>query len=371
MDLMLSKLNMRSTRKVFGCMVAAFMLTAQSFAMAQTEPISAVVYQEDGALSDVVGVPLYQWSAPQATPKGIVLAIHGVAMHGRSYDYLGKTLAQEGFLVYALDLRGYGRCLDDRKQCKTRDCKHKIDYEKSYKDVARLARVLRERYPSLPVFGVGESLGGAMAIRLAARNPELVDGLVLSSPAIKRHSMIDPYMIINAGLFISNPRASLDLMPFVRRYSSDDPRVIEEKENDPLLRRKMTACELLKSTKAIRETISFVPNIPKDTPVLVIQGGGDRILHADAVMTLLSKLHSQDQTVKWFSERGHILLETDYVKPDTMDTVVAWLNTHVQSPAVQSKCNHTQDYVATHIESADPIQRAAFRVRLDSDEVQN
>lgn len=370
MHLTLSKPNMRSIRKVFGCMFAALAISAQSLALAQSEAIesvSVVAYQQDGVLSEQLNMPIYQWSAPNTAPKGIVLAVHGLAMHGKSYDHLGKTLASEGYLVFATDLRGYGRCVDEQPGCTARDCKHRVDYDKSTEDVTRLARTVRELYPSLPIFGLGESLGGAMVIRIAAKNPELIDGLILSAPAVKRHALIDPYLIVNAGMFLTNPRAQLDLMPFVRRYCSDDQRVIEEKERDPLLRRHLSAYELYKATTAIRQTIGYVPKITSDTPVLVIQGGADRVLRADAVITLLSKLRSQDQTVKWFSERGHILLETEYVKPDTMDAVVTWLNTHVKSPEIQSKCNRTQDYVATHINTnnIDGIQHATFRVQVD------
>jgi alpha-beta hydrolase superfamily lysophospholipase len=311
-----------------------------------------------------------------------VLAVHGLAMHGKSYDHLGRTLALQGFLVYAIDLQGYGRSMDksnpeialtrkakSKVKCKERDCRHHVDYDKSFDDLVKLARTVREINPTMPVFGLGESLGGAMVIRLAARNPELCDGLVLSAPAVKRHALIDPYIIVNAGLFMANPRAQLDLMPFVRKYSSDDARVVEEKENDPLLRRHLSAYELLKSTQAIRKTIRYVPNIPSDTPVLVIQGGHDRVLRADAVMTLLSKLRSQDQTVKWFSQRGHILLETEYVRPDTMDAVVSWLNQHVQSQEIQSKCNRNQDYVAVDVDPkwASGIQRSTFKVQVGQD----
>jgi alpha-beta hydrolase superfamily lysophospholipase len=343
--------------------------------MAQTESVQNVVYQEDGTLSQQAGVPTYEWFVQDQPCRGVVLAVHGVTMHGRSFDYLGKSLAQQGYHVVALDLRGYGRSFyegDGTKRSKgeaksTKDCDNraKVNYEKSADDVVRVARALKSRFPGQPVFGLGESLGTHMVIRLAAEHPELCDGLVLSAPSVRRHQMLDPYVAINAGLFCVNPRAQLDLMPFVRKYASDDPRVVAEKETDPLLRRKMSVSELLKATTAIRKTINWVPKINEDTPVLVIQGGGDRVLHADAVVTLLSKLHAKDQTVKWFAERGHILLETEYIKPDTMDAVVSWLNTHVQSAEMQSKVQHEPNYVAQKVDESSAFQRASFAVKLD------
>lgn len=308
-------------------------LAQNSFAQPSHESVS---YEEDGAVSEELHMPIYHWSIPHAKPRGVVLAIHGVAMHGFSFDTLGRSLALEGFDVYATDLHGYGHYMKgdhaycEVAECSRPDCKGKIDYDKSYEDIRKLAQYLKTKEP-IPLFAVGESLGGALTIRLASRDPNLVDGVILSAPAIKRHSFIDPCLVASAGLFLANPRAQLDLMPFVRRYSSDDPRVVAEKECDPLLRRHLSAYELLLASKTVRKTASYVENIPSTMPVLVLQGGGDRCLKAQAVMLLLSKLHSRDQTVKWFAERGHILIETAFVKPDTMGAVVQWLNTHVES----------------------------------------
>jgi len=42
----------------------------------------------------------------------------------------------------------------------------------------------------------------------------------------------------------------------------------------------------------------------------------------------MSHLKSTDETVKWFVGRGHLLLETPYVLPETVETVSGWLLQH-------------------------------------------
>lgn len=309
--------------------------------------LAPVTFEENGAICEQLHVPIYSWTKAHTHPRGVILAVHGLAMHGKSFAAVGTKLAELGYAVYSLDLRGYGRCnADDHGFCVLPDCKHRINYDSSFDDIVRTARFLRELYPTVPLFGMGESLGGAMVIRLSATNPELVDGLVLSAPAIKHRTFIDPYLVADAGLVLANPRKQLDLTPFFRRFCSDDPRVVEETQTDPLVRRHLSAYELMQSSQTVRKTASFIDKIPKETPVLVIQGSADRCVKANAVMVLLSKLRSTDQTVKWFAERGHILLETAYVKPDTMDAVVGWLGSHVDTPAMQAKCNRTKEIVS-------------------------
>lgn len=306
-----------------------------------------ISFREGGNLSHQLDMPVYEWQKQGVKPRGIVLTVHGLAMHGKCYSTFGRKLAEQGFIVVSTDLRGYGKYQSAGHQfCKaTADCKEKTNYDRSFHDIARLAHALRERYPSLPLFGVGESLGGAMIIRLAADNPELVDGLVLSAPAIRHHSFVDPYVVADASLCMTNPRHQLDLTPFVRRYSSDDPRIVQEVLEDPLARRHLSFYELLQASNTVHKTASYISKIPVDTPVLVIQGSADRCVKANSVMILLSELRSNDQTVKWFHERGHILIETAFIKPDTMEAITVWLDSHASSTAVQAKCDRDRDVI--------------------------
>jgi alpha-beta hydrolase superfamily lysophospholipase len=334
---------------------------ALSWQVAVARENGIVMYEEDSALSHQLSLPLYHWWNATMSPRAEVVAIHGLTMHGRTFDALARTLAAQGIEVWAMDMRGYGRSASESHQYCTSegDCRQKMDYNRSCDDLVRLLRCLKTQGNSVPVFAVGESLGSSMAIRLAASHPDLVDGLVLSSPAIKRQWFFDPYALADTALMVVNPKAQVDLMPFVRKYVSDDPNIVAEKESDPLLRRSMSAMELLASCLEVHKTAGLIPAISSDLPVLVIQGSADRCIKANAVMLLLSKLHSHDQTVKWFPQRGHILLETSYVKPDTMDAVVSWLNMHANSPLMQARHHRVDDVMAGGIPGVGPVYPAS------------
>lgn len=356
-----SLLRKFSVAKTLLTLLVASIVSAQSSvvkAQSTVEPVStrtsAINYEENGSLSRQLGIPVYEWRKSGIAPRGIILAVHGLAMHGKSFDKLGISLADQGYLLVSTDLHGYGKYFESgHKFCSDEQCKEKTNYDTSYDDITRLATTLKKRYPLVPLFGLGESLGGAMAIRLAASHPELIDGLILAAPAIRHHACIDTNMVATASLCVANPRHQLDLTSFVKRYSSDDPRIVDEILADPLSRRTLSAYELLQASKAVHKTISFVPLITAETPVLVIQGSADKCVKAEAVMLLLSQLKSTDQTVKWFHERGHILLETSYIKPDTMGSVIGWLDTHVDSSDMQAKCHRNGTIALDHRSSSE------------------
>ena len=171
-------------------------------------------------------------------------------------------------------------------------------------------------------------MGADMAIRIAGARPELADGLVLSSPAIRAHYFIDSNAVKVLPVMMANFKQQLDLMPYVRKYASNDPKVVKEMCKDPLVRKHLSGQDLVASFRCMRDTMTYVPNVSADQPVLVLQAKDDKIVRADAVVLLMSRLKSQDQQVRWFEDRGHILIETTHIKPDTMQTIVSWLNDH-------------------------------------------
>ena len=100
-------------------------------------------------------------------------------------------------------MRGFGRCrLSDHAFCVGNDCKRKIDYAKSVAEMGEIAKQMREKYPGLPLYLIGESLGATVCLAVAAQHPDLVDGIVLSGPAVRvNHLMYDEPRMIADGLW--------------------------------------------------------------------------------------------------------------------------------------------------------------------------
>ena len=119
---------------------------------------SHIVYVEDGELSKQLHIPLCEWYPKDRDPVGIVLAIHGLTLHGKRYDVLCKAFAAEGFYACAPDMRGFGRCYKDpeHKYWLGDESKEKVDYAKSYAEIVTLIKLVKQKYPDLPVFALGD-----------------------------------------------------------------------------------------------------------------------------------------------------------------------------------------------------------------------
>jgi len=307
---------------------------------------------------------VYRWSDTTVKPRAVAVIVHGLTLHGLTYDAFARHLAERGVIVYAPDLRGYGRWYKEgsifdnatvfdgdqsfvvsapdfppattfqqgisicqpMQEHKTTEVRSEIDYDKSRSDLLELVNAVKKEHPNLPLYCVGESLGAGFAMFAAAEKPECVDGLILSSPAIKRKLHVFPRLALDIGKVLASPKKELDLSPYFHYFDAKDNRIAQEKLNDPLVRKRLTLMDLYKTMQALRPSLKYAAKVAANTPVLIIQGTHDRILQADGIVELVSHLNSKDDTVMWFKDNGHLILETAYVQPDALNTIDNWID---------------------------------------------
>jgi alpha-beta hydrolase superfamily lysophospholipase len=275
--------------------------------------------------------PVTIWQDDSVQPKAVAIAIHGIVLHGGAYDAMATDLARQGFLVVAPDMRGYGRWVDHTGK-KREQSAAKIDYSHSHSDMVALAENARKKFPTLPVFAIGESLGAEMALHIASEKPDLIDGLILSAPSV-RHKWFLADVIRAAPKMVGKPFGQIDLAPHIEKYFSNDGRVTEATVTDPLVRKKMTAIELMRTGSEANKCLKYARSISANVPVLIIQGSADKMVRTEFLTDLMTALPSTDCQLAWQEEGGHLLLETPYVLPETMNVVCGWLERHVSQPS--------------------------------------
>lgn len=302
----------------------------------ETDPNDSFTYVVDGEFSKQLHIPTYEWIPKGQTLNGCILAVHGLTLHGQLYRVLLKNFAASGFYACAFDMRGFGRCFVDTKgqYSVNGESKRKVNYPKSYEDVVRLAQLIREHYPGLPLYLMGESLGTCMCIKVAGAHPELADGLILSGPTVE----VNPLMfvhpkVIEAGTwgYFEKPRFTVNTNAFVEYLVSDDEDVVNELLEDPLCRKGLSIPDLIKTRNFVAGTLPYARKIRHNLPVLVIQGSRDRCMVPKAIVKLSKNVQSSDQTLRWFNAYGHLLLETIYLRPAVVDAIFDWLYDHCPS----------------------------------------
>lgn len=123
--------------------------------------------RDPGSIDGVTPVLNATRFGPKRPPQ--LLAVHGLTGHGQRWESLANQHLPE-YAILAPDLIGHGYS--------PWAAPWTIDA-----NVAALAALV-EREAADPVWVVGHSFGGAIALNLAASRPELVAGLALLDPAI-------------------------------------------------------------------------------------------------------------------------------------------------------------------------------------------
>jgi acylglycerol lipase len=279
--------------------------------------------QEEGRLAGKAGVELY-WQAwlPEAEPRALVVISHGASEHSARYRHVAERLASAGYAVYALDHRGHGRSEGKRAQL------DRLDYVVA--DLRAFVDLAGERQPGLPVYLLGHSMGGAVAIAYAVRHQETLAGLVLSAP------VADP----NAASAVTRgvSRVLSAVAPDLGVYQVDaslvsrDAEVVRDYQEDPLNHHgKLPARTVAELTSEVQRFPEEVPSLR--LPLLVMHGSDDGLVPEAGSRLVYERAGSQDKTLEIFDGLYHEILN-EPEQDQVLDLIVGWLESRGQSASV-------------------------------------
>ncbi|MSP61136.1 MAG: alpha/beta hydrolase [Myxococcales bacterium] len=256
------------------------------------------------------------WS-PEGAAKGTVVIVHGYGEHIARYDHVGRALAKAGFVVRGCDLRGHGRSGGARGFIRRFD-----DY---LADVDAL--VDRAKGDPRPLWLLGHSNGGLIALHWALRHRDRLAGLVLSSPFFKLKLDV-PKIKILAGRVFSTLWPGLRLPAGLQGSDvSRDPEIARLYDSDPLNNKSATARWFTETVGAQEEALARAAEL--DLPCLVLHGSGDKIADHARSEELFQRLASVDKTLRIEPGQYHELFNE--IEPDrsrTVDGLVRWLEAH-------------------------------------------
>lgn len=181
----------------------------------------------EGTFTSTDGLSIFHqaWT-PDASPRSVVLVVHGLAEHSGRYAALAESLTGAGHAVHALDHRGHGR--SDGKRVFVRSYAEYMD------DLARIRRLVEERHPGLPLVVLGHSMGGNLAVGHVLDHQDGVRGLALSAPALVPGSDLSP-LKLRAAKLIAKVAPGLPAERLPADAISRDPAVVSAYRNDPLV----------------------------------------------------------------------------------------------------------------------------------------
>jgi len=260
------------------------------------------------------GVRLFhqRW-LPEAEPRAVVVNLHGLGDHSGLYVALVEYLVERGFGVHAFDQRGHGQSAGQRAYIASW-----ADYRE---DLGTFLGMVRHESPNRPVFVIGNSLGGLIALEYALIRPDGLDGVVAVSPPLGRLGV--PPMLMALGRVMSRiwPRFSLEAHMDLGNLSRD-PQAAAELMSDPLFHRQGTARLSTEVTAAIARVQAGAASFR--APVLLLHGGDDRMVSPDGTRRFFAALGAPDRTFHEYPRAYHALF-ADLDAARVLADLYAWM----------------------------------------------
>ena len=222
-------------------------------------------------------------TVPHGAQAGLII-VHGIAEHGERYRHAADALAGKNIASFVYDQRGHGLSPGPRA--------HIGNFADFAADLCLIGESVRQRFPKLPLFVWGHSMGSVVVV-LAAPHLQWARGIITTGCALDAMPKLDG--LAGALLRIASalaPRLRISL----RIDASALTQVPEEQQrhmSDPLVPRTASLRLLYGFAEACRSGRASAPAIT--LPWLAVHGEADRVCPISGSRTLIDTLGSADK----------------------------------------------------------------------------
>lgn len=265
-------------------------------------------------------IPCFSWTTTKGSPRAVLLCIHGLGLHGGTYRPFGEQMARLGVATYALDVRGFGGWCSNGPDSNT--CI--LNLPQCLEDIQEKINELRQIHPGLPIFLLGESLGGAISTRFAADFEDSLDGLILCAPArtLGDHKL---EILLTLIRFVLRPTRKVSIVESIFRHS---PNVMALKNLDPYIRTEFSPRELVHLCGFLRSSGKALARI-KHLPVLFVQGKGDMLITPKRTLAFFESIPSTDKDLMIIGDAQHLIFQHTMVPRKVIALVDNWIMDHL------------------------------------------
>lgn len=222
--------------------------------------------------------------------------------------------------MYAIDVRGFGSWM--------RDGGHdQVDFNGCLNDVRTALTSIRAANPGLPIFLLGESMGGAIALRAASMYPNLINGLISSVPSGDRFKQKKTDLKVALD-FLKGPNKQFDVGKSVVDQATTNPQLRRDWQDNPLDRMNLSPKELIQFQSFMNDNHDSAKKIVATT-VLMVQGTKDKLVKPEGTWELFNEIASGQKTFLAIPSE-HLIYEDQQDKEHINDTRInrltaAWI----------------------------------------------
>lgn len=234
----------------------------------------------------------YEWT-PKKDVKAVLIAVHGMSEHMLRYAEMAEYLNSKGIVFAGIDLLGHGRSAPNEESlgyfCERDPATVAV------RDVHRLKKTVQDKYPGIPVFLYGHSMGSYIARNYIERYGTGINGVIIQGGGDDRAARLffGRNFLKLVGLFkgeyyrsklctvmtLGSCINSVKDKKSPNAWIANRAEVVEKYDADPL-------CGFIFTVNGYKTLIEFcsrskdkklLGSIPKSLPMLIISGEQDPV----------------------------------------------------------------------------------------------
>ena len=290
--------------------------------------------------------------ARECTPDGEVRAVlqiaHGVAEHIYRYAPFMEFLANHGFVVVANDHLGHGKTAENEQEL----CffAEKDGWNDVVSDMDQLHKLTAAKYPDVPYFLFGHSMGSFLTRTYIIDHPEGLKGAIISGTGQNPAAVVAAgklmaklEMIDNGPMYHSPTLDKLAFGSYNKKYDhvrtkldwlTRDEAIVDQYIADPLCGAMATAGmfhDMMGGLQYIWKTENL-NKMNKATPVYFMAGDGDPVGNygegVKKVYNRFLKVGCKDVKLKLYKDGRHEMLN-ELNKDEVYADILDWLNSKI------------------------------------------
>jgi alpha-beta hydrolase superfamily lysophospholipase len=308
-----------------GILLFALAGCAPALAPQGLEDTSPVIESDMFVTRDGLRLPLREWDAKNT--KAVIVALHGMSDYSEAFEMSAPWWADHGITTIAYDQRGFGRAPDpgiwggaDAMRTDLADC----------------VNAVHAKFPNLPVYALGESMGGAVVLSaLADATPPQIAGAILVAPAV--WSREDMPLSYRAALWLT-----AHLVPWLHVsgnglhiWPSDNIPMLRKLSRDPLFQHDARTDQVYGLVGLMDDARHTPEHLASPPPILFVYGANDQVIPREPTEAVIKELDGRAVGRRY--DNGYHMLLRDLEGERVWADIAAWIKTGSLPPEQVTK----------------------------------
>lgn len=262
-------------------------------------------------------LPFKQWLPDSQPPEGILIALHGFNDYSNFFESSANFFQKNGIASFAYDQRGFGQSPHIGFWAGTQAMTH---------DLKQFTRLIKQRYPEIPVYLLGESMGGAVVlVTMTQKEAPDVDGIILAAPAVWGTSTMPWYQQLALSItrytvpWLKLSGSGLKIKP------SDNTPMLRKLGKDPLIIKETRVDTIHGLTQLMTTALQRATQLQANT--LILYGERDDIIPKAPTAQMLQNLPANAKTRQTVAiyENGYHMLLRDLNAAVPQEDILNWM----------------------------------------------